>query len=432
MTAQTRTSADVDHQPAFAAVSDIYDGAGLEDPHALYAQLRQSEPVMAGDILARYGVPSQADYANKGRQVFSLFRHAEINEVLRNDKKWTTELLNDGLGVFFGELFLSGRNGDAHRSLRNLLQACFLPRTLKSWQDSVIKPLAYDFFGARLREKNRAELVSELCLPFPIHAIYRMLGLADDPAIIEQLADKALRVLAGPQTESEKAEVTMARAFEANAELHAAIVDIVAKRRKNDSSRDLDMISYLIRTPFQGKPLSDDEIADIIRMMLPAASESTTRTLSNLLTHLFAHPDVLARLRADRSLLPTVLQESMRLEPVTAFLARQAAEDTELAGVKIPAGAAVSIVVASAMRDEAVFDHPNAFDIDRPNKPIMSFGHGVHMCLGMPVAKLEITVAMNMLLDLPNLRLDPDFAAPKVRGMQFRGPDAVHVIWDDA
>jgi cytochrome P450 len=433
MTTPKIASTDIDTQPAFAAVSDTYTGTGPADPHAVYAEMRRTNPVMAGDLLARYGVPSQADYGNKGRKVFTLFRNADITAVLRNDKLWTTELLRDGLGVFLGDLFLTARNGEAHRTLRTLLQPCFLPRQLKSWDDAIIKPLAHDFFGGRLRAKARAELVSEVFLPLPIHAIYRVLGLADEPQRIEHFADLALRVLAGPQTEAEKAEETMARAFAASRQLHAAIVEVVAGRRATGRIGDgLDMISYLLQAPFEGRPLTDDEIGDIVRMLLPAATETTTRTLSNLVLHLIANPGILARLKADRALLPTVLQESMRLEPVAAFLARQAAVDIGVGGVAIPAGAGVSLAIASAMRDEAVFDHPDVFDIDRPPKPVMGFGHGIHTCLGMPVAKLEIDAAINMLLDLPNLRLDPAMPAPHLRGMQFRSPDAIHVVWDPA
>src|SRR5271154_7070730 len=213
MTTPKTVPTDTDTQPAFAAVSETYSGTGPADPHAVYAEMRRTHPVMEGDILARYGVPSQADYGNKGRKVFTLFRNADITAVLRNDKLWTTELLKDGLGVFFGDLFLTARNGEAHRSLRTLLQPCFLPRQLKYWDDTIIKPLAHDFLGGRLREKTHAELVSEVFLPLPIHAIYRVLGLADEPEVIEHFADLALRVLAGPQTQAEKAEETMARAF---------------------------------------------------------------------------------------------------------------------------------------------------------------------------------------------------------------------------
>jgi cytochrome P450 len=160
------------------------------------------------------------------------------------------------------------------------------------------------------------------------------------------------------------------------------------------------------------------------------ATETTTRTFANLLLHLFKYPAVLERVRADRSLIPKALTESMRLEPVAGHLARLAARDTDIAGTTIPEGAAVCLSVMAAQRDETVFDNPDVFDIDRPFKPIMGFGFGPHMCLGQSLARIEIEAAINAVLDFPGLQLDPDYPAPVMRGMQFRGPDQLHVVWD--
>jgi cytochrome P450 len=98
--------------------------------------------------------------------------------------------------------------------------------------------------------------------------------------------------------------------------------------------------------------------------------------------------------------------------------------------VTIAAGTAASVSISSAHRDPRVFDNPDTFDIDRPAKVNLGFGYGIHLCLGMPVAKLEIEAAVNALLDLPNLRLDPDMPPPQVRGITLRGPDAVYIVWD--
>ena len=191
-----------------------------------------------------------------------------------------------------------------------------------------------------------------------------------------------------------------------------------------------DLISYLIRAEADGQGLDDHRITNPVRMLLPAAAETTTRTFANLMVLLFAHPATLARVRADRTLVRKALNESMRTEPVAAFHARQAARDVELRGVAIPAGAAVSVCAAQANRDPSIYTDPDTFDIDRPLRPVIGFGYGVHTCLGMQVAQMEMEAALNALLDLPNLRLDPEQPAPRIRGMQMRGPDAVHVIWD--
>jgi cytochrome P450 len=145
---------------------------------------------------------------------------------------------------------------------------------------------------------------------------------------------------------------------------------------------------------------------------------------------LFAHPETLDRVRADRSLVPKAMNESMRYDPVAGYLARQATHDVTLSDAAIPAGTAASVSISSAHRDPRVFENPEVFDIDRPAKVNLGFGYGIHLCLGMPVAKLEIEAAVNALLDLPNLRLDPAMPPPQIRGITMRGPDAVHIAWD--
>lgn len=416
---------------AFRSVSSTYDGAQLADPHALYAELRRSTPVMDGDILARFGVPSQADYGNCGRQVFTVFRHADVMAILRDDAGWTSDLLMDGLGTFLGDMLLSARDGADHRSLKALLQPCFAPPVLRQWNENLIVPLVQQTYGQAMRPHGRAELVAEFALPFPIRAIYAMMGFPDDAAALDRFAERALLILAGPQVDPVKAQESRLRAFQASQELFDELVVLIADRRSAGTGRGgNDMIAHLIRAQSAGESLTDAQIANIIRMILPAAAETTTRTIANLVTMLFEHPDVMERLRADRTLLPRAITESMRLDPVAAFLARRATRDMVVQGVTIPRDAAVSLVIASANRDEAVFEDPDLFNIDRPSRPTMGFGFGVHMCIGMPIARLEIEAAMNMLLDLPGLRPDPAHPAPVIRGMQFRGPAELRVVWD--
>ena len=221
----------------------------------------------------------------------------------------------------------------------------------------------------------------------------------------------------------------MAGAFQAAQELYDHVRPIVERRRAEGAEGD-DLIAYLLRAEHEGQRLDDHQVTNLVRMLLPAAAETTTRTFANMMVLLFRHPDTLERLRRDRSLLRAALNESMRYEPVAAFHARQAARDVNIRGVTIPAGAAVSVCAASASRDPALYADPDVFDIDRPLRPILGFGYGVHACMGMQVAQLEIDAALDALLNLPNLRLDPSMPAPQIRGMQLRGPDHIHVVWD--
>lgn len=125
------------------------------------------------------------------------------------------------------------------------------------------------------------------------------------------------------------------------------------------------------------------------------------------------------------------IDEAVRFEPVATFKVRQAAQDLEIDGVKIPKGAMVQAIVMSANRDEEAFEHADQFDIDRKPKPSFGFGFGPHMCIGQFIAKTEMQVALNAVLDLlPNLRLDPAQPAPRITGAQLRGPHELHVVWD--
>lgn len=414
---------------SFRSVSDTYDGTGVTDPFPLYAELRHTTPVMEGDILARFGVPSQADYGNKGRQVFTVFRNDDVMSIMRDPETWTSGLLLDGLGAFLGDVMLSALDGAPHRKLRNLIAPCFGRQVLQRWNDQLIVPILRTEFIEKMRGAGHAELVHDFALPFPVRIIYAILGFPNDPASIDRFANWALRILAGPQKDPEKTKAAMEGAFQAAQELYDHVRPIVEKRRAEGAAGD-DMIGYLLRAEYEGARLDDHQVTNLVRMMLPAAAETTTRTFANMMVLLFQHPETLERVRRDRSLIRNALNESMRYEPVAAFHARQAARDVDMRGVTIPAGAAVSICAASANRDTAIYADPDIFDIDRPLRPVLGFGYGVHACLGMQVAQMEIEGALDALLDLPNLRLDPGKPAPQIRGMQLRGPDQIHVLWD--
>jgi cytochrome P450 len=271
--------------------------------------------------------------------------------------------------------------------------------------------------------------VHDFALPFPVRVIYAILGFPADRESIERFAGWALRILAGPQKDPEKAKAAIQGAFQAAQELYDHVRPIVEQRRAEGAVGD-DMIAYLLRAEHEGQRLDDHQVTNLVRMMLPAAAETTTRTFANTMVLLFDHPETLERVRRDRSLVRAALNESMRYEPVAAFHARQAARDVTIRGVTIPAGAAVSVCAASANRDVDIYNDPDVFDIDRAPRPVLGFGYGVHTCLGMQVAQMEMDAALDALLDLPNLRLDPDKPRPQIRGMQLRGPDAIHVVWD--
>ena len=155
--------------------------------------------------------------------------------------------------------------------------------------------------------------------------------------------------------------------------------------------------------------------------------------MGNALTALLTHPDVLSRVLADRALLPAVIEETLRWETSVTQVSRVAAVDTEVDGCPIPKGAAISVLTGSADHDEARYEHPDRFDVDRPVQNHLAFGTGQHQCLGMHLARLELRVGLDAILNrLPNLRLDPDEPPPVIAGLAFRGPMTLPVLFDPA
>ena len=219
--------------------------------------------------------------------------------------------------------------------------------------------------------------------------------------------------------------VNRERAQAATRALDRYFAGVLAERRVDP--RD-DLISDLSTAEFDGHQLRDDEIFAFLRLLLPAGIETTYRSSGNLLYALLTHPEQLAAVTADRSLIPQAIEEGLRWEPPILFLLRNAVRDTEVCGTPIPAGAVMNVCVGAANRDDNVYEAADRFDIFRKRRQHVSFGWGPHMCIGMHLARMETRVAINTVLDrLSNLRVDEDFEAPFVQGIAFRSPPALHV-----
>lgn len=413
---------------AFAGVADNY-GGGDTDLYPIYREMRKNSPIIAEDFMSKIGVPNIARY-DAERKTFTVFKHKDVMAVLRDATNYTSGFIAEGLGAFFDGLILTGMDGEAHRRARALLQPIFMPDVVNTWRDSKMDPIVRNEYLKPLVPQHKADLM-DFGLHFPIRLIYALIGFPDDqPEKVEQYAAWALAILAGPQVDPEKAAVARKAAMEAAQCLYDAVKEAVVEVRRNGAEGN-DLISRLIRATYEGRSLDDHEITTFVRSLLPAAGETTTRTFGSLMVLLLERPDVLDRVRKDRALVPKAIDEAIRLEPVATFKVRQAAQDLELAGMQIPKGAMVQCIVTSANRDEDVFDNSEEFDIDRKVKPSFGFGFGPHMCIGQFIAKTELQVALNAVLDLfPNLRLDPDQPKPRITGAQLRGPHSVPVIWD--
>lgn len=415
-------------EKAYAGVADNYRGEDV-DLNAIYRGMRKNSPVIAEDFMSQQGVPNIA-VLDEDRLTFTLFKHSDVMAVLRDAKRFTSGFIAEGLGAFFDGLILTGMDGDEHKKARALLQPIFMPDIVNTWRDTKMNPIIRNEYLLPMQKEGKANLM-DFALYFPIRLIYSLIGFPeDDPDKVKQVAAWSLAILAGPQVTPEKAAQARKTAMEAAKSLYDAVKESVVEVRKNGAEGG-DLISRLIRAEYEGRQLDDHEITTFVRSLLPAAGETTTRTFGSLMTLLLERPELLDRVRADRSLVGKAIDEAVRLEPVATFKVRQASEDLEIGGFKIPKGSMVQCIVASANRDEEVYEKSEEYIIDRKMKPSFGFGFGPHMCIGQFIAKTELTVALNAILDLfPNIRLDPDMPKPVISGAQLRGPEKVYVVWD--
>lgn len=421
------TTTESNLEKAFAGVADNYRGSDV-DLNALYRKMRLESPIVAENFMGQLGVPNIAGL-DANRPTFTVFKYTDVMAVLRDATNFTSGFIAEGLGSFFDGLILTGMDGDEHRKARALLQPIFLPDVVNKWKPKMDEIVRKEYLEP-LVAKGQADLM-EFALYFPIRLIYTLIGFPEDkPERIQQYAAWALAILAGPQLDEERAAKARVAAMEAATALYDAIKAEVATFRASGIEND-SLISRLIRAEYDGSKLDDHEITTFIRSLLPAAGETTTRTFSSLMVLLLERPELLAQIREDRSLVAKAIDEAVRYEPVATFKVRQTAKDMELCGMTIPKGAMVQAVVASANRDDDAFENGDEFNIFRKPKPSFGFGFGPHMCIGQFIAKTELTVALNAVLDLfPNLRFDPSQPKPEITGAQLRGAHTVPVVWD--
>jgi cytochrome P450 len=215
---------------------------------------------------------------------------------------------------------------------------------------------------------------------------------------------------------------------EAGRKLGRFLTGLIEERRKLNAPTDF--VSVIANSEVDGERLPHEVLLGFFRQLMNAGGDTSYHGFSNIMAALFTNPEQLDAIRKDRSLIAAAIEEGMRWgAPVPAD--RTAAQDTVLAGVPIPKGSLVRVLSGVANRDESVWPNPHKFDIFRPQKRHFAFGYGPHVCIGQHVARMELQTALSTLLDrLPDVRLDPDMPRPVIRGLTFRGADAVHVKWD--
>jgi len=402
---QNRTAGD---DSAFEVFDDAVAGDS-RDPYPELAAARKANPVQRLDMS---NMPH-----DEAKPVFFVYRYDDILDVLRDGETYSSgQIIELIMGDVMGRHIMLGMDDPEHRRYRALVSTAFGPKAIARWEAQLIDPIASDLID-RFDGRGHAELVREFTFPYPTQVIAGMLGL---PRADYQRFQRWSIAILSVFTKREAA-------IAASEQVKEYLARILDDRRREP--RD-DLISDLAQAELDGERLSDEEIYSFLRLLLPAGVETTYRSTGNLLFSLLSRPDQLDAVRADRSLIPQAIEETVRYEAPLLNITRIATRDTVLGGVPIPAGSTLMTMLAAANRDESRWNDPDHYDIFRAARPSVAWGQGPHICLGMHLARVEMRVALNLLLDrLPGLRLDPDGDDPHIRGQVFRSPTSLPVLF---
>jgi cytochrome P450 len=379
-----------------------------QDPHAVYARLREQGPVH------RVHPPgSDGDYTT-----WLVVGYEEARAALADPR-----LVKDSerIGATFLDEQLVGKHllvtdPPQHTRLRALVSRAFTMRRVEELRPRVQR-ITDDLLDAML-PRGRADLVESLAYPLPITVICELLGVPEiDRAAFREMSTEVV------------APADADGGYDAFVRLGAYLTELIEDKRCAGPGGDL--LGDLIRTTAEdGDRLSPDELRGMAFLLLIAGHETTVNLITNAVHALLTHPDQLAALRADPALLDGVVEETLRWEgPVENSTYRFAVEPLEIGGVAMEKGDPVLIGLASADRDALRYEDPDRYDVRRDPRGHLAFGHGIHYCLGAPLARLEARTALRSLLErAPALALDgpPGEWLP---GMLIRGVRSLPVRW---
>lgn len=384
------------------------------DPFRTLHELRRRGPVHEGEYRLLAGGPY--DVTLSSHRHYTIVGYDEVNRALTDAAAFSNKGYELNLSLVFGRS-LSTMDAPEHTAYRRIFSRAFLPATVAKWGDTLVGPVIKELMDA-FAKRGHADLVQEFTLFYPFRIIYRQLALpSEDIETFQKLA--IAQTLVGFDFD---------HGVEAGRKLGAYFEGIIAERRRQPGD---DLVSVLASTVIDGERLPDEVLISFLRQLINAGGDTTYRATSVLLTGLLNDPVQLEAVRQDRSLIPQAIEEALRWEGPITMATRQAAQDVEIGGVRIPRGAIVDVCSAAANRDPERFPDPDRFDIFRDRKHRhFGFAAGPHICLGQHLARVEITRALNAILDrLPNLRLDPDKPGPVIRGVIMRVPKHIHVCF---
>lgn len=393
---------------------DPFSPAAVDDPYPHYQHLREDAPVAWLPELNTWFV-SRYDDVTQVLHDPNTFSSAEGMGSLVSGKVGRRRVdAREMLGIDLRQMrILIASDPPEHTRLRRLLSRAFTPRTIGDLEPH-LRAICADLVDtlADAAEDGNADLVEHVAVPFPVIVIAELLGI---PPTMRHDFKRWSNALVGTLG----GQANPADSLPALAEMFLFISQVVNERRADPGN---DMISLLVAGSSDDDPdaLSPTEIALFAVLLLVAGNETTTNLIGNLFNALHLHPDQAKRIYADPALIPATVEETLRWDGPVQGLFRAATTPADLSGVAIPAGDTMLISFASANRDHRHFTDPDNFDIDRGTSDHLTFGHGIHHCLGAALARLEARIVTDTIV-AKGLHLEPSGTATRTASPILRG-----------
>ncbi|MFG2991685.1 cytochrome P450, cyclodipeptide synthase-associated [Streptomyces sp. NPDC048257] len=396
--------------PRFSVLSEDF----AADPYRYFAQLREQAPVHHEPEIDCYFVS----------------RHEDVKRVLSDHDAFSTEMLQVRAEPVMRGPILAQMTGAEHTAKRKTVVRGFTGRALQD-QIPAIRANASELMAPFL-PVGRVDLLNDFGKPFAVHVTLDVLGL--DRQDWERVGDWHSGI-AEFITSLTLTPERRRHCLDCAEQLEAYLLPVIQERRRRPGE---DLISKLCTAEYDGTVMSDREVTGLIINVLVASTEPADKTLALLFKHLVDHPEQLAQVRREPELLGAAIAETLRHTPPVQLIPRQAEGDAVFAGGTVPAGATVFCMVGAANRDPDAFTDPDVFDIHRPDLGTarsftaaaqhLSFGTGLHQCIGAAFARAEIeTVAAMLLPLLDQVRYSPGFRYRET-GLYTRGPAS---LWLD-
>jgi cytochrome P450 len=392
---------------------DLTDWDFNQDPYPVMEQWRELGPVLFNSRYDRYLVTS---YRNCAR-------------VLGNVSMFNSQRSVEMFKAAFGGITMEALDSPRHHEMRGVWAHDFERDTLQAQRQLISEVVAarMDPFVERIKSGETVEAMTAMTRGIPTLVIANLLGI--DPDMHEQFSDWSDAIGAGTEgylDPSPRGAEIVAEAGAATKALNAHMAEVIAKRRRDVAPGD-DLVSRMVHDPFS-QTMEESEITASNTQLVFAGNETTAKLMATTLVALAQHPDQRRALAADHSLIPQAFEELHRWQTLTQVVPRHSCSDESYIGdVRIPNGYEIMPLGGAGNRDPERWSNPNEFDIHREQRQHLGFGFGMHVCLGLNLARLEVQIWLEQLLDkLPEYEL----AGPIDYGRNFilRGPVSVPIV----